>query len=55
LVIAAIGVSGPIERLRPARLKSLSADLIRAADGITAALRGDAPHHQAPVSSRRPA
>jgi hypothetical protein len=41
-VIAAIGVSGPIERLRPARLKSLSADLIQAADGITAALRGDA-------------
>ena len=55
MVIAAIGVSGPIERLRPARLKSLSADLIRAADGITAALRGDTPHHQAPVSSRRPA
>ena len=43
MVIAAIGVSGPIERLRPARLKTLSADLIRAADGITAALRGDAP------------
>jgi DNA-binding IclR family transcriptional regulator len=45
MVIAAIGVSGPIERLRPARLKTLSADLIRAADGITAALRGDAPQH----------
>ncbi len=41
-VIAAIGVSGPIERLRPARLKILSADLIRAADGIAAALRGEA-------------
>ena len=41
-VIAAIGVSGPIERLRPARLKILSADLIQAANGITAALRGDA-------------
>ena len=33
----------------------LSADLIRAADGISAALRGDAPRQAAPTRSRRSA
>jgi len=39
-VIAAIGLSGPIERLRPAGLRLLSADVIRAAEGVSAALAG---------------
>jgi hypothetical protein len=41
-VVAAVGVSGPIERLRPSTFKALSADVIRAADGAGAALAGDA-------------
>ncbi len=40
-VVAALGVSGPIDRLRPSGYKALSADVIRAADGVTAALAGD--------------
>jgi len=39
-VVAAVGVSGPIERLRPSSLRALSADVIRAADGVGAALAG---------------
>lgn len=39
-VIAAVGLSGPIERLRPATLKALSADVIRAAEGVGAVLAG---------------
>lgn len=40
-VVAALGVSGPVERLRPSGYKAVSADVIRAADGIAAALAGD--------------
>jgi IclR family KDG regulon transcriptional repressor len=40
-VIAAIGISGPIERLRPATVRTLSADVLRAARGIGASLAGD--------------
>jgi IclR family KDG regulon transcriptional repressor len=40
-VVAAVGLSGPIERLRPSTFKALSADVIRAADGAGAALAGD--------------
>ena len=40
-VVAAVGLSGPIDRLRPSSLKALSADVIRAADGVGAALAGD--------------
>lgn len=39
-VVAAVGVSGPIERLRPSSFKALSADVIRAADGVADALAG---------------
>ena len=41
-VVAAVGVSGPIERLRPSGFKALSADVIRAAEGVAAALAGHA-------------
>jgi len=37
-VIAAVGVSGPAERLRGARLKALGADVVSAARAIEAAL-----------------
>lgn len=37
-VIAAIGVSGPVDRLRPSRFKALSVDVIAAADGISSAI-----------------
>ena len=40
-VVAAVGLSGPIERLRPSSFKSLSADVIRAAEGTSAALAGE--------------
>lgn len=45
-VVAAVGLSGPIDRLRPSSFKALSADVIRAAEGIGEALAGDsrAPH-----------
>lgn len=39
-VIAALGLSGPIERLRPASLKALAADVVRAADSLSGALAG---------------
>jgi len=39
-VIAAIGLSGPIERLRPAGLRLLAAEVIRAAEGVSASLAG---------------
>ena len=39
-VVAAVGVSGPIDRLRPSGFKALSLDVIRAADGVSAALAG---------------
>lgn len=43
-VIAAIGVSGPAERLRPARFKALGQDVIAAAAAVERALAGaDAP------------
>jgi len=40
-VIAAVGISGPIDRLRPATVKALAGDVMRAADGMRAALAGD--------------
>ena len=40
-VVAAVGLSGPIERLRPATLKALSADVIRAADGVGVHVGGE--------------
>ncbi len=56
-VVAAIGVSGPIERLRPSSFKTLSVDVIRAAEGIGAALAGRArtPPHDAGAVPRRAA
>lgn len=50
-VVAALGLSGPLERLRPAALTTLSADVIRAAEGVGAALAGDpvAPPSAAPA------
>jgi IclR family KDG regulon transcriptional repressor len=39
-VVAAVGVSGPIDRLRPSGFKALSIDVIRAAAGVSAALAG---------------
>ncbi len=42
-VIAAIGLSGPIERLRPSQFKSMSVELIRAATGIGAEIAGKGP------------
>jgi DNA-binding IclR family transcriptional regulator len=47
-VVAAVGLSGPIERLRPSTLKALAADVIRAADGVGAALAG---HERVPDRS----
>ncbi|MEI7444278.1 MAG: IclR family transcriptional regulator [Burkholderiales bacterium] len=41
-VVAAVGLSGPIERLRPSNLKALSADVIRAAEGVGTSLAGGA-------------
>jgi DNA-binding IclR family transcriptional regulator len=46
-VVAALGLSGPIERLRPAACKALSADVIRAAEGVRAVLAGQG---RAPVT-----
>jgi DNA-binding IclR family transcriptional regulator len=40
-VIAAVGISGPIERLRLSAHLVLSADLLQAASGIAASLAGD--------------
>jgi DNA-binding IclR family transcriptional regulator len=37
-VVAAVGVSGPIERMRPSSFKTLAADVIQAAAGIGQAL-----------------
>jgi len=42
-VIAAIGVSGPAERLRPARFKDLGADVTAAAAAVERALAGGVP------------
>ncbi|MFZ4758175.1 MAG: IclR family transcriptional regulator [Burkholderiaceae bacterium] len=55
-VVAAVGLSGPIERLRPSTLKALAADVIRAADGVGAALAGraGAPERDAERSSAVP-
>jgi DNA-binding IclR family transcriptional regulator len=39
-VVAALGISGPIDRLRPSTFKAFSADVIRAADGVGEALAG---------------
>jgi IclR family transcriptional regulator, KDG regulon repressor len=39
--VAAIGLSGPIERLRPSSFKSLAVDVLAAAAGISAALAGE--------------
>jgi DNA-binding IclR family transcriptional regulator len=39
-VIAAIGVSGPIERLRPSQFKAMSVELIKAATGIGTEIAG---------------
>jgi len=41
-VIAAIGVSGPAERLRPGRFKALGVEVTKAADAVERALTGDA-------------
>ena len=54
-VVAAVGVSGPIERLRPSGFKALSVDVIRAAEGVGAALAGHArtpPRHAGPAPRR---
>jgi IclR family KDG regulon transcriptional repressor len=40
-VIAAVGLSGPIDRLRPSSFRTLAVDVIRAAEGVGAALAGD--------------
>jgi DNA-binding IclR family transcriptional regulator len=42
-VIAAIGLSGPIDRMRPSLFKSLSIDVIKAAEGIANSLRSGLP------------
>jgi IclR family KDG regulon transcriptional repressor len=47
-VVAAVGISGPIERLRPSMLKALAADVLKAAAGITEALAGSG---QAPAAA----
>lgn len=39
-VIAAIGVSGPIERLRPSQFKAMSVELIKGATGIGTEIAG---------------
>ena len=36
--LAAIGISGPVERLRPPQLKSFTPEVLRAARGISEAL-----------------
>jgi DNA-binding IclR family transcriptional regulator len=41
-VVAAVGLSGPIERLRASTLKTRAVDVVRAAQGVQAALAGDA-------------
>ena len=48
-VIAAIGVSGPSDRVRPSRLKAMSRDVIAAAAEVERALGGDIP---APAPTR---
>jgi DNA-binding IclR family transcriptional regulator len=48
-VIAAIGVSGPAERLRPGRFKALGAEVVAAADAVERALAGDAEAGAAPI------
>jgi DNA-binding IclR family transcriptional regulator len=53
-VIAAVGISGPIERLRPSTHKTLSADLLQAAAGITASLTGDTIAPGAATGEARP-
>lgn len=53
-VIAAVGISGPIERLRPSAHQTLSADLLQAAAGITASLAGDAIAPGAATGAARP-
>ncbi|MFM1990144.1 MAG: hypothetical protein RJA99_3101 [Pseudomonadota bacterium] len=54
-VVAAVGLSGPIDRLRPSNLKALSADVIRAAAGVGAALAGDAGLPSRGTAARRAA
>jgi IclR family KDG regulon transcriptional repressor len=56
-VVAAVGVSGPIERLRPSSFKALAIDVIRAAEGVGAALAGHArtPPLEAAAAARRAA
>jgi IclR family KDG regulon transcriptional repressor len=39
-VIAAVGISGPIDRLRPTTVKALAGEVLRAASGIGASLAG---------------
>jgi DNA-binding IclR family transcriptional regulator len=39
-VVAAVGLSGPIERMKRERLKMLAADVVRAAQGISSHLAG---------------
>jgi DNA-binding IclR family transcriptional regulator len=51
-VIAAVGISGPIDRLRPTTVKALAGDVVRAADGMRAALAGDS---RAPAAVRHAA
>jgi IclR family transcriptional regulator, KDG regulon repressor len=50
-VIAAIGLSGPIERMRPSSFKSLAVDVVEAATGVSAALAGRAAQPGAPPGS----
>jgi DNA-binding IclR family transcriptional regulator len=41
--LAAVGISGPVERLRAARLKAFTPDVVHAARSISAALGYAAP------------
>jgi DNA-binding IclR family transcriptional regulator len=54
-VVAALGVSGPIERLRPSTFRTLAVDVMRAADGVRAALAGDVRAPSRPAATRRAA
>jgi DNA-binding IclR family transcriptional regulator len=52
-VCAAVGVSGPIERIRPSSFKTLALDVIQAADGISETLRAGSVAPATASSARR--
>jgi hypothetical protein len=52
-VCAAVGVSGPIERIRTSSFKTLALDVIQAADGISETLRAGSVAPATASSARR--